>query len=92
MEDFSEKKEYLEELKKRSKQSHVYHKHQLIGLELADILSDREHKSLYIKLAKETGDTDRLIQVAKEVAERRDIKKPGAYFMRIIKDDGGKNS
>lgn len=74
---------YLKELRRRGKESHVYRKYQLIGLEIAQILHDEKHKSLYIKLAKERG-ADQLIKLAKEVAERRDVKKPGAYFMKLL--------
>jgi hypothetical protein len=75
--------DYLNKLKQRGKDSRVYQKHQLIGLEVAQILHDDKHKSLYIKLAKQHGG-DRLMQLAKEVAERRGIKNMGAYFMRVI--------
>lgn len=76
-------KEYLQKLKTRAKESKVYRKHQLFGLEIADILSDRSHKSLYIKLAKE-HDGAELLRLAKEVAERQTVKKKGAYFMKIL--------
>jgi hypothetical protein len=74
---------YLKKLKQRGTESHVYRKYQLMGLEIAQILQDEKHKSLYIKLAKENGG-DRMMQLAKEVAERRGIKNKGAYFMKII--------
>ena len=74
---------YLAELKRRSKESHVYRNFQLIGLEIADILHDRAHKALYIKLAKE-GDVRRLLAIAKDVAERKEVKNHGAYFMRVV--------
>jgi hypothetical protein len=75
-------KRYLEELARRSKESRVYRKYQLTGLLIAEILHDEKHKSLYIKLAK-TGNGDRLLALAKDVAERKNIKNKGAYFMRI---------
>ena len=75
---------YLKELKRRAKESHVYRKYQLIGLEISQILGDEAHKSLYIKLAKE-GNPDRLLRIAKEVAERKNVAKKGAYFMSLIK-------
>ena len=74
---------YLKKLKQRGKDSHVYRKYQLMGLEIAQVLQDERHKSLYIKLAKEHGG-DRLMRLAKEVAERRGIKNKGAYFMKVL--------
>jgi hypothetical protein len=75
--------DYIADLRKKAKESKVYQKHQLIGLQVAEILNDNKHKALYIKLAKEKN-TDRLLEVARAVAERANIKNPGAYFMRII--------
>lgn len=80
-------KSYLDVLKKRGKTSRVYRKHQLLGLEIAQILGDEKHKSLYIKLAKERK-PEALLRAAKEVAERKDVQNKGAYFMRIITDKG----
>ncbi len=74
---------YLDELKKRAKESHVYRKYQLVGLEIAELLHDRPHKALYIKLAKEQGG-ERLLALAKEVSERKGIKNKGAYFMKML--------
>ena len=74
---------YKELLKKRAKESRVYSSHQLVGLMLAEILKDEKHKSLYIKLAKEY-DADKLIKLAKDIAEKKTVKKKGAYFMRIL--------
>ena len=76
---------YLKKLRQRGKDSRVYRKHQLFGLEIAQILSDEKHKSLYIKLAKEHGG-ERLMRLAKEVAERRGIKNKGAYFMKVLQN------
>ncbi len=76
---------YLETLKKRGKESKVYREYQLIGLEIADILNDRGHKALYIKIAKEKKTTHvELLRIAKLVREKQNIKNRGAYFMRII--------
>ena len=80
---------YLEKLKKRGEKGHVYKEFQDTGLMLADILRDREHKALYIKLAKE-HDKQELLSIAKRVAENKDVKNKGAYFMRIL-FDGAKN-
>lgn len=75
---------YIKELKRRAKESHVYRKYQLLGLEISQILKDEKHKSLYIKLAKERNG-ERLLRLAKEVAENRTVKNRGAYFMAILK-------
>mgnify|MGYP006284201521 CR=1 FL=1 len=74
--------DYLKTLKERKKQSKVYVQFQDVGLTLAEILSDQKHKALYIKLAKE-HDKDKLLRIAKQVAEKKDIKNKGAYFMRV---------
>jgi len=76
---------YLEELKKRKKKSHIYRKYQLTGLEISSILEDEKHKSLYIKLAKDHRD-DQLLALAKTIAEKRGIKNRGAYFMSCLKE------
>ena len=75
---------YVAELKRRGKESHVYKKYQLLGLEISQILGDEKHKALYIKLAKEQ-DADTLMRLAKDVAERANIKNKGAYFMTTLK-------
>ncbi len=77
------KEEYLKLLKEREKASRVYHSHQSIGLVLADILEDRSHKSLYIKLAK-NHNAETLIILAKDIAARKSILKKGAYFMTML--------
>lgn len=77
------KEKYLKELKRRGTESHVYRKYQLIGLEIAQILKDEKHKALYIKLAKEM-DGDRLMGIAKDIAERGNVKNKGAYFMSVL--------
>ncbi len=76
-------RKYLEELKKRAKTSRAYQKHQLTGLELADVLGDWEHRALYIKLAKEKNNL-LLWRLAKETADSRNVKNMGAYFMRLL--------
>lgn len=78
--------EYLELLKERAKKSKVYSPHQMTGLMLAEILGDEKHKSLYIKLAKKYK-ADKLLTLAKSVAERKNVKNKGAYFMRLLYDD-----
>lgn len=74
---------YLDKIKERRKDSRVSQPYQLIGLEIADILDDREHKALYIKLAKEKNGIE-LLRLAKEIEETRGVKNKGAYFMRLL--------
>ena len=78
--------DYLEELKKRKKESRIYSEHQLVGLLVAEVLEDKEHKSLYIKLAKE-HDPYKLLKLAKSVAERKNVENKGAYFMKLFYSD-----
>ncbi len=78
-------KEYLKELARRKKESHVYQKHQLDGLEISQILEDEKHKALYIKLAKEY-DAGELRQLAQSVAEKKDVRNKGAYFMSCLNE------
>ena len=75
--------DYLEELKKRKKESRVYSEHQLVGLLIAEILEDDKHKSLYIKMAKDYN-PDKLLKLAKSVAERKNVENKGAYFMKLF--------
>lgn len=77
---------YMKELKRRAQESHVYRNYQLIGLQISEVLEDERHKALYIKLAKEKN-ADRLLQIAKEVADRKNIKNKGAYFMKIVTNE-----
>lgn len=79
------REKYVAELKRRGKESHVYKKYQLIGLEVAQILGDEKHKALYIKLAKEYG-ADMLMRLAKDIADRANVKNKGAYFMTVLKE------
>ncbi|MEW6617619.1 MAG: hypothetical protein AB1333_04365 [Patescibacteria group bacterium] len=81
--DTINKNKYLESLDERSKNKRVSKNHQLIGLEIADLLEDRAHKALYIKLAKQQNE-QKLRTLAKNVAERKNIKNKGAYFMRVL--------
>lgn len=74
---------YFEELKRRAKESRAYKKHQLFGLEIAQVLKDEEHKSLYIKLAK-LHDSERLLNLAKDIARKKNVKNKGAYFMSCL--------
>ena len=78
--------DYRELLKKRGKESKVYTSYQMAGLTLATILHDQGHKALYIKLA-QTHDMDKLLRLAKNIAEKKDVKNRGAYFMRVLHSD-----
>jgi hypothetical protein len=75
--------DYLEKLKERGKNNRIVKRYQLIGLMIAEMLNDKEHKSLYIKLAKEK-DEQELLSLAKKVAEMKNIERKGAYFMRVL--------
>lgn len=79
------KDEYLKEIAERTKKNRVYRKYQSTGLALAEILEDQEHKSLYIRLAKQY-DEEKLMTMAKNVAEGKDIRNRGAYFMKLLKE------
>lgn len=74
---------YKQKLLERKGDSRAYSKHQVFGLMIAELLEDFAHKSLYIKLAKERS-AEELLRIAKEVAEKNNIKNKGAYFMRVI--------
>ncbi len=75
---------YLATLKKRARDSRIHKKYQLDGLEIAEILGDEKHKSLYIKLAK-NGDASELRRLAKTVAEQENVRNRGALFMYLLK-------
>lgn len=83
---------YFKELNNRARKSRVHSDYQLSGLEIAKILEDRKHKSLYIKLAKK-HDSTKLLALAKSVAERKYVSNKGAYFMKLLtaKKDGNSN-
>jgi len=75
--------DYLLKLKKRSQKNKISREFQEIGLQLAQLLEDEKHKSLYIKLAKEK-DKQELLSLAKRIAEMKNIKNKGGYFMRVL--------
>ena len=75
--------DYLKKLEERGRTSRVYKEYQLVGLMVAEVLGDEKHKSLYIKLAKKY-DEQKLIILAKNISERKNIKNKGAYFMRVF--------
>jgi hypothetical protein len=82
-------REYLEELKQRgARSSPISRGYQLIGLMLADILKDRAHKHLYLKLAREYEGSD-LLGLAKDVVGRKNVANYGAYFMRRFQQTKG---
>lgn len=74
---------YLGNLDERAAKSRIYQSHQLIGLELADILDDRTRKALYMKLAKQHNKQD-LLGLAKRIAANDNIRNKGAYFMKVF--------
>ncbi|MDE2001009.1 MAG: hypothetical protein KGI60_00395 [Patescibacteria group bacterium] len=78
-------KSYVNTLKDRVKKSHVYQPHQSTGLLLAEILGDKEHKSLYMRLAK-THNSAELVRIAKDIAERKSVENKGAYFMKLLQE------
>ncbi len=78
-------KDYLKTIKERTQKSRVYKKFQFTGLAIAQLLNDEEHKSLYIKLAKEYCN-QKLLSLAKDVAERKNIENKGAYFMKVFSE------
>lgn len=87
MDKLTNPNDYIKELQKRKVKSRIYQKYQLTGLMISDLLKDKKHKTLYIKLAKEINN-NRLLELAKSIAENEKIKNPAAYFMWKIKYDG----
>ena len=77
---------YMQELKRRTSESRAYKSYQLTGLEIANILEDWEHKALYMRLAKVHGES-KMMQLAKNVVERKNIENKGAYFMSVLKSE-----
>lgn len=75
--------EYIKRLKDKRRARRVTEPHQFTGLAIAETLHDEAHKSLYIKLAKQHGG-EWLLALAKDVAERKNVKNKGAYFMKLV--------
>ncbi|MFA4999451.1 MAG: hypothetical protein WC519_01860 [Parcubacteria group bacterium] len=73
---------YLDKIRERAKKSRIHSRHQMIGLMVADALGDNNHKSLYIKMAREENG-EKMLYMAKSIAENPRVKNKGAYFMRI---------
>lgn len=76
---------YLSTIAQRRKETHIHREFQFIGLEVAQLLGDLSHKALYIKLAKIHG-KDKILPLARDVADRRNIRNKGAYFMKVLTD------
>ena len=81
--DEPQQKSYLDVLRERQAQGRVTTEHQLVGLAIAELLHDEDHKSLYMKLAKEYS-ANLLLSIAKDIAERENVENPGAYFMKVF--------
>lgn len=81
------KEDYFKELTARSEKNknRVSQHFQSTGLAIAEILEDSSHKALYIKLAKQYDEIT-LTSLAKRIAENKQIKNRGAYFMRLLQD------
>lgn len=82
-----EKEDYLALLKKRAKETRAFRSFQVVGTDVADMLNDRKHIALYIKIAKKI-DAQTLLQVATTVVQTNGVKNQGAYFMSIAKERG----
>jgi hypothetical protein len=80
-------KEYVKALEKRVKTNRIVAEFQDIALQLAELLDDKKHVSLYMKLAKQHS-KQTLLQIAKDVAERKQVSRKGAYFMKVLKEQG----
>jgi riboflavin synthase len=80
------KDQYLAELaaRKETNKNRVSRKFQSTGLAIADLLEDRDHKALYIRLAK-AHDEEKLMSLAKDIADNKRVKNRGAYFMQVLK-------
>jgi len=79
-------RDYLSKIKERRQKARIYKKFQATGLEIAEILNDLPHKSLYIKLAKENENNEQQLRtLAKTISQNKKIIKKGAYFMRMLK-------
>lgn len=83
--------DYLATLKDRAKESRVYRGFQLDGLEIAQMLGDEKHRSLYIRLAK-IHDPFLLRVLARTISENGKVKNKGAYFMAALKSERDKGN
>jgi len=73
---------YLDKIKERAKKNRIHSRHQMIGLMVAETLGDNDHKSLYIKMAREENG-EKMLYTAKSIAENPRVKNKGAYFMKV---------
>jgi hypothetical protein len=74
---------YLDKIRERAKKSRVHSRHQMIGLMVAEALGDKTHLALYMKMAREGSNGERMLYMAKSIAENSKINNKGAYFMRL---------
>lgn len=79
--------DYLDTLEKRVQSNKIVKEFQDTALMLADMLDDKPHIALYMKLAQKCPKRD-LLRVAKDVAGRAHVKHKGAYFMKVLKEEG----
>ncbi len=77
---------YLKTLQERAAKRNITQEFQLIGLEIAVVLHDLEHKSIYIKYAKAYG-SDKMLALAKDIASRRGVENPAGYFMTVVSNE-----
>ncbi|OGY60208.1 MAG: hypothetical protein A3F24_00525 [Candidatus Colwellbacteria bacterium RIFCSPHIGHO2_12_FULL_44_17] len=80
-----QKDEYRELLNRRAKESRVYSQHQFVGVTLAEMLDDKAHTSLYIRLAK-NHNQELLLHLARTVSGNKEVRNKGAYFMRLLQE------
>lgn len=83
---FIKESPYMVKLQARKRFSRVYRRYQAVGLAMAVLLRDRKHKTLYIKLAKQYP-VDFLLTLAKDISQRKQVVKPGAYFMKVFREE-----
>lgn len=70
-------------IKQRSLTSKAYKDYQAAGVDVAELLNDRKHKALYIRLAKLHG-SNKIRNLAKEVCDKPGVLNRGAYLMRLL--------
>lgn len=82
-------KKYFDLLTERAKKSKVYKSFQSVGLQLAELLNDEQHKALYMRLAK-NHNNEWLLDIARTISEKKNIENKGAYFMKMLKESKNK--
>lgn len=80
-------KDYIEKLEKRAQSNRIVKEFQDTALHIAELLNDKKHTALYMRLAKHYP-KQLLVRIAASVAERGHIDRKGAYFMKILKEEG----